>query len=47
MRLYLNPYVAIAKAREDMMAERARRACDVCTVQRARCLALMCARGVP
>lgn len=42
MRLYLNPYVAIAKARERMMAERARRAYDVCTVQRARCLGAWC-----
>ena len=37
-----NPYVLLAKAREDAMAERARRTCDVCSVQSARCLATTC-----
>jgi hypothetical protein len=39
-----NPYVLLAKAREDAMAERVRRACDVCSVQSARCLATTCQR---
>lgn len=30
MRIYRNPYVLLAQAREDAMAERARLACDPC-----------------
>jgi hypothetical protein len=37
-----NPYVLLAQARDEVMAERARRACDVCSVQSARCLATTC-----